>query len=194
MASPSKEFKRFTSEGHAQCYRAIFAHNIIEEKAWVLKHGELPEVTTVLKKHKLTHLNAQIQQVERDLMLEFYTNAYKAPDDEATGSTQLVSWVRGRIITGDTNEIPQSQKSLGHATVILLLCQKVGVEDLDGKQMLRSSCCLDPTWLKKKIVANTSEEWRSPQHPEASEAGNSEPPRQDISHGVPRVTLPVEGD
>ncbi|KAI5383726.1 hypothetical protein KIW84_070909 [Lathyrus oleraceus] len=89
MASPSKEFQQFTSERHAQRYRDIYACNIIEEKAWVLKHGELLELIVVLKKQKPIHLNAHIQSVARDLVLEFFANAYRAPYNEATGDTQL---------------------------------------------------------------------------------------------------------
>lgn len=52
----------------------------------------------------------------------------------------------GRIIVGDIYEIAQSQKkALGHANVIRLLCQKAGVEDLDGRKMLRRTQCLDPS-------------------------------------------------
>lgn len=98
MAFPSEEFQRSTSETHAQCYRDISAHDVVEEKAWVLKHGELPEVTIMLKKQKLTHLNTQIQPIARDLMFEFYANTYRAMDDEATDATQLVSWVQGKKI------------------------------------------------------------------------------------------------
>ncbi|KAI5414803.1 hypothetical protein KIW84_040316 [Lathyrus oleraceus] len=233
VASPSEEFQWFTSETHAQRYRDIYTCNIIEEKAWVLKHGELPEVNDVLKKQKLTHLNAQIQPVARDLVLELYANTYRAPDDEATDATQLVSQVRGkkidysrqninrmlkckfresncsfhtmkrsdrsdrlfeemrqllarpgRIIAGDVNEIVQShKKALGHAIVIGLLCQKVGVEDLDDRKMLRPPCCLDPSWLKEKTIVVMSKEQRPPRHTYASEVGTSEPPSQATSHG-----------
>lgn len=98
MASPSEEFQQFTSETHDQRYRDISACNVIEEKAWVLKHGGLLEVIIVLKKQKLIHLNAHIQSVARDLVLEFFANAYRAPYDEATSDTQLVSWVRCKQI------------------------------------------------------------------------------------------------
>lgn len=87
MASPFEEFQRFTSETYSQLYRDISARNVIEEKAWVLKHGELPKVIVMLKKQKRTHLNIQIQSVARDLVLEFYANAFRAPDDEATDAT-----------------------------------------------------------------------------------------------------------
>ena len=98
IAFPSEEFQRFTSETQAQCYRDIYAHNVVEEKAWVLKHDELPEVTIMLKKQKLTHLNTQIQPVARDLVFEFYANTYRELDDEATDATRLVSWVQGKKI------------------------------------------------------------------------------------------------
>ncbi|KAI5431987.1 hypothetical protein KIW84_035937 [Lathyrus oleraceus] len=223
MDSPSEEFQWFTSETHAQRYRNIFARNFIEEKAWVLKHGELPEVTIMLKKHKLTHLNAQIQPVARDLVLEFYANAYRAPDDEATDSTQLVLWVRSKDLQGtskrtpskilvvDLASIPKGWAYYIHHTLdtnwsgsdltteralalhfFMKNKPKAGVKDLDGRKMLRPSCCLDPSWLKAKIVVATSEEQIPPWHPHASEAGPSAPPRQDTSHGVLRATPPIE--
>lgn len=42
------------------------------------------------------------------------------------------------IISGDMDEISQSpKKPLGHATVILMLCQKIGVANLNGRQMVK---------------------------------------------------------
>ncbi|KAI5394897.1 hypothetical protein KIW84_061500 [Lathyrus oleraceus] len=60
----------------------------------------------------------------------------------------------GRIISGDMNEIAQSpKKSLGHANVILMLCQKAGVANLDDRQMVKPARPLDPVWLKENTVA-----------------------------------------
>ncbi|KAI5383729.1 hypothetical protein KIW84_070912 [Lathyrus oleraceus] len=71
---------------------------------------------------------------------------------------------------------------------------KAGVEDLDGRKMLRSSCCLDPSWLKEKTVAVMSEEQRPPRHTYAFEARTSEPPRLATSDGVPRASLLVKDE
>lgn len=57
MASPFDESPRFISALHAERYRAISECKIIEENAWILQPNELPEVTEVLKKHKLSYLN-----------------------------------------------------------------------------------------------------------------------------------------
>lgn len=101
----------------------------------------------------------------------------------------------GRIITGDIDDIVKShKKALGHATMIHLLCQKAGVEDLDGRQMLRPPRCLDPSWSKEKTVAITSEEQRPPRRTYASGAGTSEPPRQATSPGVLRASPYVEDE
>lgn len=60
--------------------------------------------------------------------------------------------------------------------------------------MLRSSCCLDPSWLKEKIVAVMREEQRPPQHSYASEARTSDPPRKAISDEVSRASLLVKDE
>lgn len=59
----------------------------------------------------------------------------------------------GMIIAGDMDAIAQSsKKSFGHATVILLLCQKAWVDDLDDMWMLKLARSLDPSWLRENIV------------------------------------------
>lgn len=57
------------------------------------------------------------------------------------------------ISAGDMNVVARSpKKSLRHVTVILLLYQKGGVDDLDGRQMFKPTRSLDPTWLKENTV------------------------------------------
>lgn len=45
----------------------------------------------MLKNHKLTYLNQQIHLAACELVLEFYVNAYRSPDDESTFVTDLES-------------------------------------------------------------------------------------------------------
>ncbi|KAI5436946.1 hypothetical protein KIW84_023175 [Lathyrus oleraceus] len=88
----------------------------------------------------------------------------------------------GRIIAGDVDVIAQSsKKSLGYATVILLLCQKAGVDEVDGWKMLNPSQSLNPAWLRENTVARM--EQRPTRRPHADEAGPCDPPR-----GVPMET------
>lgn len=52
----------------------------------------------MLKHHKLTYLNSQIQLVAKDLVLEFYANAYRPPSEDVSAEPELISWVRGKQI------------------------------------------------------------------------------------------------
>lgn len=76
----------------------------------------------------------------------------------------------GMIISRDMDVISQSpKKSLGHATVILLLYQKAGAKDLDDWHMLKPTRSLYPAWLRENIVARS--EQRPSRHPHADKAG-----------------------
>lgn len=89
----------------------------------------------------------------------------------------------GRIISGDMNEIAQSpKKSLGHANVILMLCQKAGVANLDGRQMVKPARPLDPVWLKENTVVREDQNSRvrATRRPQVDDVGPSVPPRQDV--------------
>ncbi|KAI5443956.1 hypothetical protein KIW84_012547 [Lathyrus oleraceus] len=60
----------------------------------------------------------------------------------------------GRIISEDMDEITQSpNKSLGNSTLILMLCQKAGVRNLDDGQIVKPTRALDHVWLKGNTVA-----------------------------------------
>lgn len=59
----------------------------------------------------------------------------------------------GRIIAGDMDEIGEYlKKSLRHDIVIMLLCQKAGVTNLDGRQMVKPTRSLNPFWLKDNTM------------------------------------------
>ena len=61
----------------------------------------------------------------------------------------------GRIIAADMDEIAQSpKKSLGHATVIYLLCKKAGVPDFSDSLMLRPAAPLNAHWMKERTVTD----------------------------------------
>ncbi|KAI5433822.1 hypothetical protein KIW84_020904 [Lathyrus oleraceus] len=57
------------------------------------------------------------------------------------------------ISAADMNVVARSpKKSLEHVTMILLLYQKGGVNDLDGRQMFKPTRSLDPAWLKENTI------------------------------------------
>ncbi|KAI5446139.1 hypothetical protein KIW84_014118 [Lathyrus oleraceus] len=61
----------------------------------------------------------------------------------------------GQIIAADIDEIAQSpKKSLGHATVIYLLCKKAGVPDFSDSLMLRPAAPLNAHWMKERTVTD----------------------------------------
>ncbi|KAI5417597.1 hypothetical protein KIW84_042269 [Lathyrus oleraceus] len=61
----------------------------------------------------------------------------------------------GRIIAADMDEIAQSpKKSLGHATVIYLLCKKAGVPDFQDSDMLRPAAPLNAHWMKERTTSD----------------------------------------
>ncbi|KAI5419549.1 hypothetical protein KIW84_043638 [Lathyrus oleraceus] len=91
----------------------------------------------MLKKHKLTYLNTLIHPVAKNLVLEFYTNAYKPPSEDTTAEPELRTSARSgwsyrvmlellalpvgehrRIISADMDYMAQSttKNSLGHAS------------------------------------------------------------------------------
>ncbi|CAI8606892.1 unnamed protein product [Vicia faba] len=102
--------QRFRSEVHAEQFRELMTQNVIEEKSWVLNQDELLEVTVILKKQKLTYLNKNIQLVAKELVMEFYANAYCDPSDEDSDVTQLVYRVRGKEIRYDWQTINDALK------------------------------------------------------------------------------------
>ncbi|KAI5387764.1 hypothetical protein KIW84_073747 [Lathyrus oleraceus] len=83
----------------------------------------------------------------------------------------------GRIIAADMDEIAQSpKKSLGHATVIYLLCKKAGVPDFSDSLMLRPAAPLNAHWMKERTV--TDDPPRPLRRPRDRE-GSTSAPRQD---------------
>ncbi|KAI5403447.1 hypothetical protein KIW84_050860 [Lathyrus oleraceus] len=103
----------------------------------------------------------------------------------------------GGIIVGDMDEIAHSlKKSLGHAIVILLLCQKVGVANLDGMHMVKPARSLDPFWLKENTMVRVDQSAgvSGPRRPRADDVGLSIPPRKDIPHRVPIATPTVAAE
>ncbi|XP_050908886.1 uncharacterized protein LOC127122625 [Lathyrus oleraceus] len=61
----------------------------------------------------------------------------------------------GQIIAADMDDIAQSpKKSLGHATVIYLLCKKAGVPDFSDSLMLRPAAPLNAHWMKERTVTD----------------------------------------
>ncbi|KAI5421575.1 hypothetical protein KIW84_045118 [Lathyrus oleraceus] len=83
----------------------------------------------------------------------------------------------GRIIAADMDEIAQSpKKSLGHATVIYLLCKKAGVPDFSNSLMLRPAAPLNAHWMKERTV--TDDPPRPLRRPRDRE-GSTSAPRQE---------------
>lgn len=62
---------------------------------------EHSEIHNMLKKHKLTYLNNQIHLVAKDLILEFYINAYIPLSKDVVVKSKLISLVRGKQINFD---------------------------------------------------------------------------------------------
>ncbi|KAI5443432.1 hypothetical protein KIW84_012176 [Lathyrus oleraceus] len=61
----------------------------------------------------------------------------------------------GQLIAADMDEIAQSpKKSLGHATVIYLVCKKAGVPDFPDALMLRPAAPLNAHWMKERTVTD----------------------------------------
>ncbi|KAI5444872.1 hypothetical protein KIW84_013229 [Lathyrus oleraceus] len=80
----------------------------------------------------------------------------------------------GRIIAADMDEIAQSpKKSLGHATVIYLLCKKAGVPDVQESDMLRPAAPLNSHWMKERTT--TDDPPRPLRRPHDREASTSAP-------------------
>lgn len=85
----------------------------------------------------------------------------------------------GQIIAEDIDEMAQSpKKSLGHATVIWLLCQKAGVPDFASVDMVKPARSLDTFWLRENSVAR-----------EAPYAGVRRNPRRQPEGGEPSDPL-----
>lgn len=71
---------------------------IIEDKAFNMHPDEHPNIHNILKKHKLTYLNSQIHPVAKELVLEFYVNAYRPFSGDTVAEPELISWVRAKQI------------------------------------------------------------------------------------------------
>ncbi|KAI5403243.1 hypothetical protein KIW84_050716 [Lathyrus oleraceus] len=83
----------------------------------------------------------------------------------------------GQLIAADMDEIAQSpKKSLGHATVIYLLCKKAGVLDFPDALMLRPAAPLNAHWMKERTV--TDDPPRPLRRPHDRE-GSTSAPRQE---------------
>lgn len=88
----SHDFDRFTSTKHEERYFSLLDRKIIKERAFNLH----PDIHVILKKHKLTYLNSQIQPVAKELMLEFYANFYRPLTEDTVAEPELISWFRGK--------------------------------------------------------------------------------------------------
>ncbi|KAI5428235.1 hypothetical protein KIW84_033293 [Lathyrus oleraceus] len=74
---------------------------IIKERAFNLHPDQHHDIHAVLKHHKLTYLNSQIQPAIKDLVLEFYANSYRPSFEDAAAEPELTFWVRGQQIQYD---------------------------------------------------------------------------------------------
>jgi hypothetical protein len=83
----------------------------------------------------------------------------------------------GQIIAADMDDIAQSpKKSLGHATVIYLLCKKAGVPDFSDSLMLRPAAPLNAHWMKERTV--TDDQPRPLRQPRDREGSTSAPQQE----------------
>ncbi|XP_050913015.1 uncharacterized protein LOC127127780 [Lathyrus oleraceus] len=86
------------------------------------------------------------------------------------------------------DEIAQSpKKSLGHATVIYLLCKKAGVPDFQDSDMLRPAAPLNSHWMKERTT--TDDPPRPLRRPHDREASTSAP-RQDAQPAATETQPP----
>ncbi|KAI5415126.1 hypothetical protein KIW84_040545 [Lathyrus oleraceus] len=105
--SSSYDFDRFTSAKHQERYFSLLDKNIIKERILKLHPYEHPYIHDVLKKNKLTYLSSQIKLVAKELVLEFYVNAYRPPtkDDAAVSKKIGVTEFRDGHIRNPTQEL-----------------------------------------------------------------------------------------
>lgn len=119
MSQSPEEVRIFCTTYHEAKYDQIKTRNMVEEKHWVYQNETFPEVTNLLKKQKLIHLNDKIQTVSLDLIWEFYANAQRVTSDEEdpTENEAFVSWVRGKVIKYDWKTINSVLKCKFHDSV-----------------------------------------------------------------------------
>lgn len=79
FSSSSYDSDKFTSAEQQERYFPLLDRNIIEQRAFNLHPDQHPEIHVIMTKHKLTYLNSHIQPVAKELVLEFYVNAYRPP-------------------------------------------------------------------------------------------------------------------
>ena len=75
-SSSSHGYNMLFSAEHEGRYMSLLDKKIVEERDVNLHSDQHHEIHVVLKQHKLTYLNSQIQPVAKELVLEFYANAY----------------------------------------------------------------------------------------------------------------------
>lgn len=109
-ASSSFDYARFISDWHQERFKILVDRNIIEERAFHLSPDEYHEIHSMLKKHRHNYMNSQIHHVAKNLVLKFYSNAYKPPYENTITDPELVSWVRGRQIHYDWNMVNKMMK------------------------------------------------------------------------------------
>lgn len=81
-----------------------------EERSFNSGNNDYPKITRVLKKHKLTFQNCQIQHVAKGLVLEFYANVYRI--NKPTEGLELFSWLWGKELPFDwkyVNWVPKEK-------------------------------------------------------------------------------------
>lgn len=101
-----------------------------------------------------------------------------------------------RIISSNMDERAQSQikKSLGYATVIHLLCRKIGVPKFRDGHIMNPTRPLDVRWITKHPmrIALTTEEPETKDHPE-DPIGPTRPQSQYVPDGVPLADEDSQG-
>lgn len=78
----------FFSTKHEERYFSLLDRKHIKEKAFNLHPDQHHDIYDVLKHHKLIYLNCQIQPVAKELVLEFYANAYRPPSEDIVWSVK----------------------------------------------------------------------------------------------------------
>lgn len=78
-----------------------WTEKIIKEITFNLHPEQHSNNHDVLKCHKLTYLNNQIQPMAKEMVLEFYLNAYRPPSKDTAVKPALISWVREKQIQYD---------------------------------------------------------------------------------------------
>lgn len=86
------------SAEHQERFYSLNDRKVIEGRAFNLYLDEHHEIHSMLKKHKLTYSNSQVQPVAKDLVLEFYANAYRPPFKDTAIESELISLVKEKQI------------------------------------------------------------------------------------------------